>query len=345
MPVFSPFQLEELATNIFAAVGAPPDIAAHVARSLVTSNLMGHDSHGVLRIPSYLEAVERGTCVPAARPTISKEGPTTANVDGNWAFGQVTAHFATRVAIEKARSAGVAAVSMVRCNHIGRLGEYTEMAAREGMVAFMAGATYNAGPVAPYGGAERVLGTNPIAFGVPGPGDDPVVADIATSVAAEGKLRVARAKHQPVPPGTILDREGNPSTNPEDFYSGGVLLPMAGHKGYVLSVAVDLLGGYVGGGEKLAERGISFGNLLVVVDISAFRPLEEFKEAAGTRLRRIKEAKPAPGFAEVMLPGEPERRAMRERLKSGITLPEDTHVQLGEIAARLGVSMPEPLSA
>jgi LDH2 family malate/lactate/ureidoglycolate dehydrogenase len=345
MPVFSASQLERLSTQIFTSVGAPSDIAEHVARSLVMSNLMGHDSHGVLRIPSYLEAIDKGTCVPAARPTTGRETPTTAIVDGNWAFGQVTAHYAARVAIEKARSTQVAAVSVVRCNHIGRLGEYTEMAAREGMLAFMAGGTFNAGPVAPFGGAGRVLGTNPIAFSLPGAEGEPLVADIATSVAAEGKLRVARAKHQPVPPGTILDKDGNPSTNPEDFYNGGVLLPMAGHKGYVLSVIVDLLGRYVGGGEKLITADISFGNLMVVVNVAAFRPLEEFEAAVGERTKQIKGVKPAPGFSQVLLPGEIERRTREQRIQEGISLPEDTYLQLQGIADRLGVEMPDPLVA
>ncbi len=345
MLVFSASQLEALSAGIFVAVGAPVDIAEHVSRSLVASNLMGHDSHGVLRIPSYLESIDSGTCIPAARPAIQKETATTAIVDGSWAFGQVTAHYATTVAIEKARSTQVAAVSVTRCNHIGRLGEYTEMAAREGMIAFMVGATFNAGPVTPYGGAGRVLGTNPIAFALPGVEGEPVVSDIATSVTAEGKLRVARAKHQPVPPGTILDREGNPTTDAEQFYAGGVLLPMAGHKGYVLSVIADLLGRHLAGGEETVTKDISFGNFLVVVNVGAFRPLEQFEAAVGKRLKQIKEVKPAPGFNEVMLPGEPERRTRKQRLEQGIALPEDTYLALKEIAEKLSVPAPDPLVA
>lgn len=345
MPVLSAQQLERLTADIFAAAGSPADVAQHVAHSLVVSNLMGHDSHGVLRIPSYLDAIDKGTCVPAARPTLQKETATTAIVDGNWAFGQITAHFATQVAIEKARSANVAAITIIRCNHIGRLGEYTEMASREGMIAFMVGGTYNAGPVAPFGGAGRVLGTNPIAFGVPSVEGEPVVADIATSVSAEGKLRVARAKHQSVPRGVILDRDGNPSTNPEDFYNGGVLLPMGGHKGYVLSVIVDLLGRYMAGGEKFAVKDVSFGNLLVVVNVAAFRPVEEFEAAVGERLKQIKGVKPAPGFSEVMLPGEPERRNQKQRGKDGVVLPDDTYAALHAVADKLKVTMPDPLVA
>lgn len=343
MPVFSASQLEELTTGIFSAVGAPIDIAGHVARSLVLSNLMGHDSHGVLRIPSYLEAIDKGTCVPAARPTVEKETATTALVDGNWAFGQLTARYATTVAIEKARHSQVAAVSIVRCNHIGRLGEYTELAAREGMFAFMAGGIFNAGGVTPYGGAGRVLGTNPLSLALPGIGEEPVVADVATSVAAEGKLRVARAKHQPLPPGTILDKEGIPSTDANDYYNGGMLLPFGGHKGYVLSVMVDLLGRHLSAADPLVTDDISFGNFLMVVNVEAFRPLAEYQAAAAKRLRQIKEVRPAPGFTEVMLPGEPERSTRRQRRETGIALPEDTYLKLKETADRLGVAVPDPM--
>ncbi|MHB0870034.1 MAG: Ldh family oxidoreductase [Chloroflexota bacterium] len=343
MPLFSPSQLELFTSEVFRAVGTPDDIAQHVARSLVVSNLMGHDSHGVIRIPSYLEAIEAGTCVPSARPAVQEETATTALVDGRWAFGQITASVAAKLAIEKARTAQVAAACIVRCNHIGRLGEYTEMAAREGMVAFMVGGTFNGPAVTPYGGATRVMGTNPISIAVP-TADDPVVADIATSVAAEGKLRVARAKKQPLPPGVILDKDGNPSTDAEDFYAGGVLLPFGGHKGYVLSVIVDLLGRHLGGGETLVTEYISFGNLLVVLNVEAFRPLMEYQSAVGKRLQEIKGVKPAPGFDEVMLPGEVERRAWAKREREGIVLPEDTYTALRGIAEGRGVPMPTPVS-
>ncbi len=342
MPVFSASQLEELSTGIFSAAGAPADIARHVSHSLVVSNLMGHDSHGVLRIPSYLEAIDKGTCKPAARPSVERETPTTAIIDGNWAFGQITAHHAAKVAIEKARTANVAAVSVKSCNHIGRLGEYTEMAAREGMIAFMVGGTYNAGSTTPFGGVGRVLGTNPISFSTPGAGDEPVVADIATSVTAEGKLRVARAKHVPVPPGTLLDKDGNPTTNAEDYYAGGVLLPMGGHKGYVLSVIVDLLGRHMAGSEPTPTNGISFGKFMVVVNVEAFRPLAEFQEVVNDRLGQIKGVKPAPGSNGVMLPGEPERHTFQQRSKEGINLPEDTFQALKTTAEKLGVAAPTP---
>jgi len=341
MPVFSASQLEPLASGIFRGAGAPADIADRVAHSLVVSNLMGHDSHGVLRIPSYLEAIEKGTCVPSARPTTQEETATTARIDGNWAFGQITAHYATEVAIDKAVGAGVAAVTFLRCNHIGRLGEYTEQAARGGMVAFMVGGTFNGGAVTPYGGAGRVMGTNPIAFGVPAGEEGPVVTDMATSVVAEGKLRVARAKHVPLAPGVIVDKDGNPSIDAEDYYAGGMLLPFGGHKGYGLSVVVDLLGRHLTGGDKLAgDEAVSFGNFMFVVKVDAFRPLAEFQQVVSGRLEQIKSVKKAPGFDEVLVPGEPERRTMAQRERDGITLPEDTVKDLSSLADRYGVAMP-----
>lgn len=343
MPTYPPDQVVQFATGIFEAVGSPPDIAKRVAVSLVESNLMGQDGHGVARIPIYLEDVEKGTTVPTARPSVLSETETTAVVDGNWAFGQITAYLATDVAMKKARAHQVAAVAIIRCTHLGRLGEYTEMAAHQGMFAFMAGGNYNAGPVAPYGGASQVLGTNPISFAVPGPNSEPVIVDIATSVTAEGKVRLARANGEAVAPGTILDKNGNPTTDPNDFYAGGCLLPFGGHKGYTLSVIVDLIARLVAGGEKVAvPRELSYGNFLVVVNLAAFRPPTEFIEAVTTRIGEIRSARVAPGFTEVLIPGERGRRTRAKRTIEGIMLPEDTCRRLTELAARYGVPMPEP---
>ncbi len=342
MIVYAPRQLEALATAIFGAAGAPSDIAAHVAHSLVEANLVGHDSHGVLRIPSYLELLEKGAVVPAARPSVTRETATTAAVDGNWAFGMVTARFATNIAIEKARTQQVAAVSIVRLNHIGRLGEYTELAARNGMFAFMTGAAFNSKTVAPFGGASGVMSTNPISFAVPSTGEGAVIADIATSVVAEGKVRVARAKKQPLPPGAIIDSEGNPTTDPERFYAGGALLPVAGHKGYAMAVIADLVAGRLASGEKMLAPAICFGGFLMVVNVEAFRPLEAFRQAVSERATEIKAVRPAAGFSEVLMPGEPEQRTREKRSIDGIALPEDTVQRLSEIASRHGIQMPEP---
>jgi len=340
MTPYRPDALERLAAGILQAVGAPQDVAEQVARSLVQSNLLGHDSHGVLRIPRYVEAVEKGTILPDARPALIRETATTATVDGRWAFGQLTAGYATQVAMAKARGGQTAAVSMVRCNHIGRLGEYTELAARQGLVAFMAGANFGRGATAPHGGSARVLGTNPVSFALPAGETGPVVVDFATSATAEGKLSVARSKGLPVAPGILLDRQGRPSTNPDDFYQGGALLPFGGHKGYGLSVIADLLGRYLSGAERWATDQVTFANLIVAIDVEAFRPLPEYRERVDRRLDEIRAVPPAPGFEEVLIPGEPERRARARRMETGIALPDDTRESLQALAARLHVPMP-----
>lgn len=342
MAICARTDLEKFAAEIFQAVGTPDDLAEEVAASLVLSNLLGHDSHGVLRIPSYLEHVDKGIIVPSARPVLVLDTATTATVDGQWAFGQVTAHMATEVAINKAREHRVAAVALTRCNHIGRLGEYTEMAARAGMVGIMIGATHGADSVAPYGGAARALSTNPISFSVPS-SEEPVVADLATSAAAEGKLRLARANGQQLPPGILLDKRGCPSTDPDDYYAGGMLLPAGGHKGYVLGVLADLIGKYLAGADDYFTGNITWANVLIVIKIEAFRPLREFTKRVDTRTREIKATPPAPGFEEVMLPGEPELRTLRERTERGIPIPEGTVTALSEVARRLNVAIPESL--
>lgn len=340
-------QLKGIVRTIFLAARTPEDIADYVAGSLVESNLMGHDSHGVIRVPRYVEQIEKGDLQPAARPEVAKETATTAVVKGNWAFGQLTAKFGAEVAIRKAKASHVAAVGLVQTNHVGRLGEFTAMMAAAGLIGIMTTGGWRApiGGVAPYGGAGRALGTNPYSFAVPTGRHDIVLVDFATSVLAEGKLQVARAKGAPLPPGVILDKHGNPSTNAEDFYAGGVMLPFAAHKGYALSLIADLLGASLPGADAFVDDpalhrifGPS-GSLLIALDVEAFRPLAEFKAVVDERLGEIKDVPPAPGFAEVLIPGEPELRTKAEREREGIALPDNTWHALVETARKLGVDV------
>ncbi len=341
MPRFSHQLLEQLSREIFIAAGAPPDIAAHVAHSLVDANLAGHDSHGVLRIPSYLQFIQQGTLKPAERPVVEKEGPTSALVDGRQGFGQIAATFAMDLAVEKALAVGVAAVGIHHCNHIGRVGEYVENAARRGCIGLalygMSGP--HAGNAAPYGGAARCLGTNPYAIGVPAGQRAPVVVDFATTTIAEGKIRVARAKHEPLPPGCIVDREGRPSTDPEDYYNGGMLLPFGGHKGYGLSLVAALLGGLAAGDGPVQDGRVS-GVFMLAINPAVFRPASEFGAVVDRVLHNVKSVPPAPGFSEVLIPGEPEARSREQRLREGIPLPDDTWRALQDAAAMLGVPLP-----
>jgi LDH2 family malate/lactate/ureidoglycolate dehydrogenase len=329
-------QLRAVGRRIFSAAGAPEDVAAHVADSLVLSNLSGHDSHGVIRIPAYVQGIQRGSLVPAARPSVLRETPTTAVLDGNLAFGQIAATVATDLAIAKAKEAHLAGIGIIRCNHIGRLGEYAERATKAGMIGIVVGGSFGVGGAAPFGGAARALGTNPFSFGVPAGTAAPMIVDFATTVVAEGKLQVARAKKEPVPPGWIVDKEGRPTTDVEDYYAGGAILPFGGHKGYGLSMVAAVLGGILPAiGSTQLERG--GGTFLLVLDPDAFRPFAEFAAATDGLFGMVKQVPTAPGFAEILVPGEPEQRSRAKRLAEGIPVPEETWRRLEATASELGV--------
>jgi len=344
MSTFQPERLHAVAERIFVAVGAPEVVARRVAGALVDANLAGHDSHGVIRIPQYVEAVRKGEIVPGAEPTVLKQTPGSALVDGGWGFGQVTAERATRLAVERARANGIAAVGAVRCNHIGRLGEYGEMAAREGVIAFVtAGGFGGQVAAAPFGGRTGLLGTNPLAFGFPGHDDTAMLVDFATTAVAAGKIRVARAKGEPLPPGAILDRDGNPTTNAEDFYQGGVMLPFGGHKGYALSLVVELLGRVLTGADDFAEDpggGAVYGHsgmVVLALDPGLFRDRDAYARGVEETLAQVKAVPPAPGFSEVMIPGEPEARARERRTRDGIEVEPATVEAICATGASLGL--------
>lgn len=337
---FTAEQLRAVGKAIFAAAGAPDDVATHVANSLVGSNLAGHDSHGILRIPMYVDGIRASTLVPGARPTILNETPTTALVKGNWAFGQISATFCVEQGIVKARESHVAAVALVQSNHIGRLGEYAEVAARAGFVSMTVVAGMGLpGAAAPYGGARRALSTNPYAFGTPAEKHAPMVVDVATTTVAEGKLRVARAKRAPVPEGWIIDKDGKPTTNAEDFYNGGMLLPFGGHKGYGLSMMAEIFGGQIPGVDEYREGKRGAGAFFLVIDPGVFRPLQSFLGGVDDFFDVVKDVPPAPGFDEVLIPGEPEQRSRAQREAEGIPVAEDTWAALGKYAAELGVDL------
>lgn len=337
LPAFSAAALGRLTMSILEAAGTPPDLASIVAESLVGANLAGHDSHGVMRLLSYVGFVRAGHVRPAARPEVAHRRQAMAIVDGRWGWGQPAARLATETAMALATEHGIGAVTVQHCNHIGRLGEYVESMTRAGMMGL---ALCNAGHVVvPYGGRDRRLGTNPFAWGAPTAApEQPIVLDFATAAVAEGKLRVALAKGQPIAPGLIVDAQGHPSTIPDDFYSGGALLPFGGHKGYALSVLVELLAGALSGAAPscLPEYDGSNGTLIVAFNIADFRPLESFVDQAQRFRTTITDSRPAEGFGAVALPGDPEAAERRQRLESGIPLPAQTWSDLTTLAAQLG---------
>jgi uncharacterized oxidoreductase len=343
MPLLQPETLSHFVQRIFLAAGAPDDIAASVAESLVCSDLVGHDSHGVVRVRQYLDAIRRGDLDPAAQPAIVHDAGAVLTVDARRAFGQVAAAWTIQQAVARARTHGLAAAGLINCGHVGRLGEWVQLAADQNAIAlaFCNGGGVT-GSVTPYGGAARLLGTNAIAAALPVGGQPPIVLDFATSAVAEGKVRVARNRGKSIPEGWILNAQGLPSTDPNDLYTNGMLLPAATHKGYALSLLVEFLGGVLTGNGAPALGGYRPGNgvLFLVLDVAAFRPLADFL-ADSTRLAGAVKAVPAaPGFSEVLLPGEPEQRMEAERRATGVQVDDATWALLTEDAATLGVALP-----
>jgi uncharacterized oxidoreductase len=334
--------ISELGVALFSAAGARAEDARATVASLVTSSLMGHDSHGVIRIPEYLGFVADGSIVVDAPIVVERTGPATAVVDCGRGFGPVGAEKAIRVGVDIAREQRTACVLTRRCNHVGRLGAWVQLAADQGMLALATCNSPNRGHyVLPWGGRDGRLGTNPIAYAIP-TGADPVVADFSTSIAPEGKVRVYRNEGKPVPDGWLIDASGKPTNDPNAFYGPprGGILPLgggAGHKGFALGLLVEILGSVLAG--ISAEDPNTFGNgvCFIVVDPQAFCPLDEFRRLMDEAVAYIKSSRPAPGFEEVMVPGELEFRTRRRRQKDGIPVDEATRAGLRQHGARLGV--------
>lgn len=358
----TPAALEAAGTAIFVALGAPADVAAEVSGHLVRANLAGHDSHGAIRIPQYAGQIAAGVIHPAARPSLIGGRGATVLVDGARGFGQVATRFALDEAMARARVHGIAGAAIRQANHIGRVGDYAEIAAAEGLVAILTvgGAGPGVGAATPYGGAARFLGTNPWSIGIPvgNDGAPPVLVDFATTVVAEGKVKVARAKHEALPPGCIVDKHGVPSTDPEDFYAGGMLLPFGGHKGYGLALASALLGtlAAIGDGHPTMAGNLSdartgadqaargAGAFLVVIDPSAFGDAEAYRDHVARITGALREV-PAAGAGAVMLPGDPEAHTTAARRASGIAIPDDTWDQIKAVANAHGIAMPATAQA
>lgn len=341
--------LEGHVAGIFAAAGSPPEEARAVAEHLVGANLRGHDSHGVIRVPGYVAQARAGGYVPGAPTTVVRESPSTALIDGGLNLGPVVAARAMAIAIEKARETGVAFVSCFRTGHIGRVGAYGEQAVAAGMGAIGGVNSPGGRLTAAFGGGHRRTGTNPLMIALPG--DDPAhpfVLDMATSVIAEGKLKVAVNRGTPVPPGDIIDGDGHPSTDARDFYGTGdnprpgALLPVGGpvggYKGFGLNLAIELLSGALSGaGTAVAGPRGTNGVWFIAFDLARFVEPGEWREAYAALVAHVQEPPFAPGVEEVLIAGEPERRRMAERLAGGIPLDDETLRQIAATATDLGV--------
>jgi len=332
---------------VFERSGAPASHALVVAEHLVGANRAGHDSHGVMRVPQYVQAIEKGDLLPAAAPEVEKETASYAVVNGRWGFGQVAAKFAAELAIEKAGAASVACVVAHDLGHIGRLGAYTEMAAREGMIGIAMVNNHGAARlVAPFGGIDRRLSPNPISMCAPAQSDVPILVDASMSAVAEGKVRVKMKRGEPVPEGCIVDGNGNPTTDPAALYGPplGSLLTFGGpfaHKTFGLSLMVECLAGALSGAGCSRPDATRIGNatFLLALNIEAFLPLDAFKRHVTDLVAYLKSSRKAPGVTEILVPGEPEARARETCAREGIYVADITWREITDVADRLGVDV------
>jgi uncharacterized oxidoreductase len=340
-----PQGIVRIGCTLFKAAGAPSEYAQTVVDHLVESSLMGHDSHGVLRIPEYLDDVAQEKINPAAPITIANQSPTTAIVDGGGTFGAVVARRAIDQAVDIARRQRVACVITRGCHHVGRLGAFVERAARSEMIAI---ATCNSPVyghfVLPWGGREGRLATNPIAYAIPTTGD-PIVADFSTSVAPEGKIRFYRNEARPLPAGWLLDAQGLPTTDASALYATphGGILPLggaAGHKGFALGLLVEIFGSALAGHTSVDPDIVGNGVALIVIDPAAFVPLPQFKQLVSDTAAYVKSSPPAVGFDGVIVPGELEFRTLHRRTLEGVPVDQVTWQAIETHARRLGVTLP-----
>jgi uncharacterized oxidoreductase len=319
--------------------GCEPVEATTIARRLVDSNLVGHDSHGVLRVSKYLEWMRAGTLKANQAPSVVFESDTIAIIDGRLGFGQVIGEFAARLGIAKAEAKGIAMICLTNCGHLGRVGDWADIAADAGQVSLHFLNTSGALRVAPFGGSDRRLSTNPISIGVPVAGRDPVVLDVTTSMVAEGKLMVAMNKGEKVPDGWIIDKNGAPTTEPRDFYEGGSLLTVGAHKGSGLSMITDLLAGAVTTGRSSDPNDATLRNNMLSIYIapSFYDPGGSTADEARRFVDFVTASPPATAGEPVLAPGDVERRNRKARLASGVPLDDKTLADLVNAAATVGI--------
>ena len=342
MLVIAERELRHSIYEIFCAAQAPTAVSQRIADSLVESNLVGHDSHGVLRTPEYLERIRLGVLQLHGRVEIVRETAATALIDCGWNLGQVAIPQGMELAMDKARAHGIGMVVLGNCDHTGRVGEYVVNVAHHDMIGqLICNGSSPGGIVAPYGGARRALGANPIAWALPVAGRQPLFFDFATSAVAHGKLQVAADKGELAPEGWIIDKHGRPTRNPHDQFDDGAILPFGGHKGYALSVMIELLGGGLSGAGFPLLPGYRWnqGTVLIAIAIDAFQPVDEFKTEAAAFVSQLKATPCAPGVDEILLPGEVEWRTRAQRQREGIPLPEVTWARIQAAAVTVGVTL------
>src|SRR6185437_7606782 len=341
MKIIDHAELHRTVERVFAAAGSAEEEAAIIATHLVEANLRGHDSHGIGMIANYLRNLGAGKAAANFKGHVVSEAGSMIVYDGDRGWGQIVAREATLLGIAKAKETGVAVVALRNAHHIGRVGTYGEMCAGAGMVSIsFVNITDQRPAVAPWRGADARFGTNPVTVAIPGPTPDrPIVADMATSKIAMGKVRVARNKGDQIAPDTLLDSDGKPTTDPNVMYRRprGALMTFAEHKGYALAFICEILAGAVtGSGTMRPERqaeSVTNGMLLVVIDPARLAEPGWINEEIKAMTDYVTASPPRKAGEPVLIPGDPERQTRAKRIAEGVPIDDETWREFA-VAAR-----------
>lgn len=338
--------LQSFLNDVFRACGMPQADAATVADAMLEADLTGSDAHGVFRLAGYVRQLKKGVFNPSARISVIERGPATALIDGDQGLGHVVMTYAAKLAVELARASGVGWVGAKRSNHAGAGAIYAMIPVEHGMVGIY-GAQSSVQHMAPWGGTEPLLGTNPLAVAIPAGKEAPVVLDIATSVTSNGAIRTHQLEKRPMPEGWVMNRtDGSPITDPARI-NEGTYMPMAGYKGSGLSIIIGLLAGPLNraafgrdvrdfaGPESTNEPNV--GQFVVALDVARFLPLDQFKAEIDRHVRDLADSRPLPGV-DIRVPGQGRLARRAEREVNGVPLSTVLLAQVDEVARSVGVT-------
>jgi LDH2 family malate/lactate/ureidoglycolate dehydrogenase len=338
-------QLEQFIAQAFEAVAIAPAEARMIAELMVRADVQGSEGHGVFRLPQYIRRIKGGAVNVKPNIRLVREAAGMALVDGDNGMGHLVMHYATQTAIDKARTAGIAWVGVKWSNHAGPASLYASMPLEHDMIGLYF-AVGNANHLPPWGGIDMLLSTNPIAVAVPAALEAPVVLDMATTVAAYGKVKTKAQRGEMMPEGWMIDREGKPLLDPRRA-NEGFLLPIGGYKGYGLALMIGLLAGTLNGA-AMGKDVVDFnaddttptntGHAIVAIDVAAFQPVAEFKQAVDALVRDLRHSRTLPGVERIRIPGEGSHAARADRREHGIPIPAALRTALDTLAGELEIA-------
>jgi uncharacterized oxidoreductase len=343
VPKLKEASLRDFCAALLGAGGMPESDARFVGELLVKAELRGYAGHGVTRVGQYLEFIKTNTYDLSTRPHIDREGKITAVIDGHHYIGQIAARMAMELAIKKAKEHGAGIVCVRRAGHTGRLADYMEMATTEGLIA-MGAVSVGSATTTLYGGMKPITGTNPMAFGIPARDGKSIILDFATASMSMGEIQKRVAKNEAIPHGVLLDGHGEATTDFKKFRGPprGVFLPFGGYKGSGVALVTEILGGLLSGNGpgrewwKKGGHGVN-GVFLQAFSVEEFQPREIFYDRVDEFIEFIKSTPPAPGFGEILLPGEAGRRREENHRNAGVDLDDETWSELVDLAGELGL--------